>query len=222
VGTLDIRLQLWLDGWMSIHARPGKGPPNDGFRRRVIVEMTVEELPLLDAARERHGTIRLAVLEALRAAGELEGLRSQLAKAEAELARAGKAKGTGSAKARQVLERERKTIAKLERDLTKANEALGARECDAAASGQAERRGEQLERELERVEEVLDDRAAEIELLQERAVDDLYCARCDQLIPPEEWAWRVTKEGHLAYHEGCGDHGPGILGAASWLAHRSD
>ena len=207
---------------MSIRAQPGNGPANDGFRRRVIVEMTVEELPLLDAARERHGTIRRAVLEALRAAGELEGLRSQLAKAEAEVARASKAEGTGSAKARQTLERERKTIAKLERDLQKANEVLGARERDMAARGQAQQRAEQLGGELERVEGELEDREAEMELLQERAVDELYCARCDQLVPSEEWSWRATREGRLAYHERCGDHGPGILGTASWLAHRSE
>jgi len=207
---------------MSIHAKPGDGPANDGFRRRVIVELTVEELPLLDAARERHGTIRQAVLEALRATGELEGLRSQLAKAEAETARACKAEGSGSAQARHALERERKTIAKLERDLKNANEALSGRKRDVAACGEAQRRTEQLERELERVEAALEDRESEIELLQERAVDDLYCARCDQLVPPEEWAWRDTREGRLAYHEGCGDHGPGILGAASWLAHRCE
>jgi DNA repair exonuclease SbcCD ATPase subunit len=206
---------------MSIQPDPGKIPADGGFRRRVILELTVEELPLLDAARERHGTIRQGVLKALRAAGELEGLQAQLAKAEAEVARAGRAEGAGSANVRQALERERKTIAKLERDLRKANEALGARERDAATSGQAQR-AEKLEGELERVEQALEDREAEIELLQERAVDELYCARCNQLVPPEEWAWQATEDGRLAYHEGCGDHGPGILGAASWLAHRSD
>jgi chromosome segregation ATPase len=207
---------------MSIQPKPGNSPATGGFRRRVILELTVEELPLLDAARERYGTIRQAVLEALRAAGELEGLQAQLAKAEAEVARAGQAKGTSSAKAWQALERGRKAVTKLERDLQKANEALGARERDVAASGQAQRRTEQLEGELERVEAALEDREAEIELLQERAVDELYCARCDQLVPSEEWSWRATKEGRLAYHERCGDHGPGILGAASWLAHRCE
>jgi chromosome segregation ATPase len=207
---------------MSIQPKPRKIPASGGFRRRVILELTVEELPLLDAARERHGTIRQAVLEALRAAGELEGLQAQLAKAEAEVAKASNADGPSSAKVRRDLERERKATAKLERELQKASEAVGAWERDVAAGGQAERRAEQLEGELERVEQALEDREDEIELLQERAVDELYCARCDQLAAPEEWSWRATKEGQLAHHAGCGDHGPGILGAASWLAHRSE
>lgn len=205
---------------MSIQGKPGSSPANGGFRRRVILELTVEELPLLDAARERHGTIRQAVLQALRAAGELEGLQARLAKAEAEVARTAVTEGADSAKARQTPERERKAIAKLERDLKKANEALGASKRDAAAAGQAQRRAQQVEADLEGVEAALEDREAEIELLQERAVDELYCARCDRLVAPEEWSWRTTKEGQLAYHEGCGDHGPGLLGAASWLAHR--
>jgi DNA repair exonuclease SbcCD ATPase subunit len=207
---------------MSIQPDPGKIPANGGFRRRVILELTVGELPLLDAARERHGTIRQAVLEALRAAGDLEGLRAQLEKVEAEVAKASNADGASSAKVRQALERERKATAKLQRDLQKANEALGARERSMAASAQAERRAEQLEGELERVEQALEDREEEMELLQERAVEELYCARCDQLVAPRERSWQATKEGHLAYHAGCGDHGPGILGAASWLAHRSE
>jgi hypothetical protein len=200
---------------MSIQSYPGKTPAPAGFRRRVILELTVEELPLLDAARERHGTIRQAVLEALRAAQEIEELQAKLASAQAQAGSAAKAKDGRDARAKRELEHERKAAEKLKGELRQAQQAL-----DADQSGG--RRATQLERELTALESAVGERDDELELLRERAVDHLYCARCDQLIAPEEWSWRATEDGSLAYHESCGDHGPGILGASSWLAHRSD
>jgi hypothetical protein len=37
---------------------PAESPADRHFRRRVVIELTAKELPLLDAAQARHGTKR--------------------------------------------------------------------------------------------------------------------------------------------------------------------
>ena len=48
----------------------------------------------------------------------------------------------------------------------------------------------------------------------------IYCARCSKWADPTEWGWQDEQNGgEYAFHEPCGDHGPGLLGP-SWLAYR--
>ncbi len=206
---------------MSITPDPGKTPERAPLRRRVIVELTVEELPLLEAARMQHGTTRRAVLEALRSAGEVEDLRARLARAETQTKASRARRADKENEERTQPAAERKRIAELEREVKRADDALAAA---AAEQGKAQDCAERLESDLEELAQALEERGTEIDALHERAVDELYCARCEQLVPPEEWSWRAAKggSGSVAYHERCGDHGPGILGASSWLALRDD
>jgi hypothetical protein len=201
---------------MSIHGK-GRADAEDRpipalLRRRIVFELTPDQLPLLEAAEGRHGSKRGAIIAALRAEAEIDGLRQALARAE----RAAEAAPTvpkpkrdpAAAKQRRELEqvtaklREREDeLRSLRRELRSANDALG--EERVAYDGLAE----QHERNIADLEE--------------RAVDHLFCARCGAWVPPSEWAWTRAEDGHYAHHDGCGDHGPGLMGASSWLAFRA-
>jgi hypothetical protein len=64
---------------------PALGSPY--LRRRVIVELTPQELPLLEEAERRHGTKRQAIVSALEMASRGVELEQELAEAQAELVR---------------------------------------------------------------------------------------------------------------------------------------
>jgi hypothetical protein len=51
-----------------------------------------------------------------------------------------------------------------------------------------------------------------------RIPEALYCARCDVWAPEEQWSWAIGPDFDYVYHADCGDHGPGVLASASWLA----
>ena len=60
----------------------------------------------------------------------------------------------------------------------------------------------------------------DIQALEDRLPDALFCGRCKKWVPEYEWAWRPDGRDEVAYHEPCGDHGPGVLTDATWLARR--
>src|SRR4051812_33298866 len=93
---------------------PAESPVDRFFRRRVVIELTADELPLLDAAQTRHGTKRRALVAALSAEAKLEQLEQALA--DAERAAIAAAKGAGRAKQATAA-----ADAKLERDLAAAH-----------------------------------------------------------------------------------------------------
>jgi hypothetical protein len=207
---------------MSIQDEPGSSQARRLFRRRVVFELTEEQIPLLEAAEARHGSKRQALVAALEAAGRVEELERAAAKAERELAKASQqtereqAKtGKQDAKLRRELETLRKELERREADLARQEQAL------AAKTGESQQARAAHDEERQELEDAIDARDEQITELAERAVDALYCARCDKWAAPEHWAWQPTKSGGTyAYHRPCGDHGPGILGPASWLAHR--
>jgi len=192
----------WMDKYMSPQTSSKAEPSR--LRRRVIVELTPDELPLLEAAERRHGGKRAAMLAGLRA--EADGVTRQARDGEAEekRARAVAKRADTQAKAHAALLAECASL--------KASLATRTRERDAATA------------EIERLETKAQDQYAalfeDIADLEDRIPDALYCARCDTWAPEPEWTWRADGEDEIAYHTPCGDHGPGMLSNATWLARR--
>lgn len=201
----------WVHTYMATRTPPEPEPSR--LRRRVVFELREAELPLLDAAEARHGTKRAGIVAALAAAAGAAECQARLEEAERALVAA-----TAAARGRAG-EKERRDAGG--RALTEAREALAEaerlREGAEKALGQLEHR---LARQAARAESASEALGEEIERLQGERLTALYCARCERWAPEAEWAWRATDGGERAYHAPCGDHGPGLLGAASWLARR--
>ena len=200
-----------MDTHMDAHAKPD---PGTRLRRRVIIELTPQELPLLTAAEERHGTKRAGIVAALHAEATLPGLNQRIADLERELAKA---------KTTEADQKERSAdAASLNRELGQLRNAL------VAAEGEREETRELLADYQGRLE--YSEQAAEaeyraltkqIDQLKDTRPSALYCARCRHWAPKRDWTWTTTHHGQQrAHHRPCGDHGPGILEAASWLALR--
>jgi len=187
------------------------------LRRRVIIELTQQELPLLAAAEHRHGTKRAAIVAALQAAAEAAELTPRLAEVERERDEALEAArqlaksraGEGKAQTQLLRERDqaRAALAEAERE----------REEALAAVARLERRLAQAEDGAEADCQAF---TQENDALRARLPDALYCARCERWVPEREWVWQKDNTGAYAYHRPCGDHGPALLSTASWLARR--
>ena len=196
-------------GWMIMYmtSQTSSLPEPSRLRRRVIVELTVNELPLLEAAERRHGTKRAAVLAGLRAEAEVAALRAQVAEPQravaAEQTRGAEAKATAHRR-RQGEQREPALV-----EVTREREAAQAELVS-------------LDDRLARAEDTIArDRTAhsdEVRGLMARIPEALYCARCDGWVPEEQWSWAIGADFDHVYHAACGDHGPGVLASASWLA----
>jgi hypothetical protein len=196
---------------------PAESPVDRLFRRRVVIELTAQELPLLDAAQARHGTKRRALVAALSAEARIEQLEHALADAE----RTATAAEKSTARDKQTTG---KADAKLERELAAANKLIAKQQAAldraAADATQAGHRSDQHQRDLEAD---LEARESELADLDAYVVDDLYCGRCGKWVDASEWAWQPTDAGgRYAFHQRCGDHAPGVVSASSWLAHRRD
>lgn len=204
---------------MSTPRNPRQSPAEPAvdrhFRRRVVLELTADELPLLDAAQQRHGTKRSALIAALAAEQRIEQLEQRLA--DAERAAAEQAQGAGRAKQTTA-----KAQAKLERELAAARKQLEKQDADLkVARNSADQAADGYDEQLRDLEDALAERDAEITELERYAVDGLYCARCQHWVPPAGWQWQTTDDGdEYAFHKQCGDHPPAVLSASSWLAHR--
>ena len=206
-----------MDARMSTHQKPGISQAPPGFRRRVIFELTIEELPLLDQAQARHGTKRQALLAALHADQRIQEL-------EAAATQANQAAQTAQAKVSKTQGQGQKSEAKLRSELTAAQKTLAARERELAAvkdqAASRRRAGQDAEAEQRALEQAIEERDELIDELSDRAADQLFCARCDTWAAPDTWAWKPSQSGRYAYHHPCGDHAPGLLGSSSWLAHQ--
>jgi ubiquitin len=212
VKYLVIRLIMY----MLIHVAaktPAPEPLGSPYlRRRVIVELTLAELPLLDEAERRHGTKRQAIVSALEVASRGAEFERQLAEAQAELAEV-RAELEALGKAEKSAET---TRARLDRDLKKARGDLSSAK---QSAGSDSKRNEQRLRALERL---LGEREAELSEFEGRLFQCLFCGRCGAWVSPEDFAWTDTENGAYAYHQTCGDHGPGLMKPSSWLGWQSD
>ncbi|HEX5264188.1 MAG TPA: hypothetical protein VFW13_11710 [Phenylobacterium sp.] len=191
--------------------QPQDPPGSALLRRRVIIELRPDELPLLTAAQERHGTKRAAIVAALRAEARVEDVEAALARHSTERAQlearlADTTKAAATEKARLAKERDA-ALAKADKSAKAvAGHKTAATRTAREAAGEAER----LRGLLDRCDTII----AELE---SRVVDWAYCARCHTWAPRHEWAWEAEDDGEYAYHQPCGDHGPGVLDASSRL-----
>ena len=207
---------MWVHTYMATQTTPD--PDAQRLCRRVVFELTADEVPLLAAAERRHGTKRAGILAALTALAEADTHEARLAEVTRERDEALAAVNQASkerasdGKGRDRLRRERGealaalTRAEHERDRARAGVEL------------AERRLTQRDESAEANDQAL---RQKIEELEARLPDGLYCARCERWAPEGEWAWQTDETGSYAHHRPCGDHGPGLLGGASWLARRA-
>jgi hypothetical protein len=189
------------------------------MRRRVVFELSADQLPLLEAAEARHGSKRAALIAALDAEARVEELeraasqaQEQAAKTQRKSKRDDGAQAKQLAKAQAALKTAERTAADAEQRLKQAS--------DQAAEQTAGHQASHAE--LRDALAARDERIDDLKEQAERAFDALFCGRCDHWAPPSQWAWAKTRDGGLyAYHQPCGDHAPGILGAASWLGHQT-
>ena len=189
--------------------------PASGLRRRVIIELTPQELPLLTAAEERHGTKRTAIIAALRAEHEHDALTQHLTDLQDELAKAETAAADKQARQEEV--------AALNRELTHLRATLKTTQTERDdALDQLADQHERLDRVEEAAEADYRTLTHQIQRLEDSRPQALYCAHCRQWAPETDWAWTTSPDGaERAHHAPCGDHSPGLLDAASWLALRN-
>ncbi len=215
------RVARWMDMHVDTHdihaGIRGKGGLSHGkdlFRRRIVFELDASQLPLLEAAEERHGSKRAALVAALHAEAAIGELTERAEAAEAALAKAkGAAKGSAATK--------EKAAKKLEGDLEATKKELAARErALAKLRAEGEEAAEAQRGDLARAKAEVEELEAEIDELSERAVDRIFCNHCREWAEPEEWEWQRVKGGYYAFHSACGEHEPGGLRATSWLAQR--
>ena len=182
------------------------------LRRRVIVELTLAELPLLDEAERRYGTKRQAIVSALEVASRGAELEQELADAQAALARLEaelETLRTDQAAGEKARERSARDLKKARNELSSARESAGS-----SARGSEQR--------LQALERLLDEREGEIAELEEQIFDKLFCARCGTWISPDDFGWTRREGGSHAYHLACGDHGPELMKPSSWLGWRAE
>lgn len=152
------------------------------FRRKFLVEFTVEESDLLDRLGREHGSRRAAILAGLQllAGGEIDGLRGRLTALEAEL--------TGAQ-------------AQHERDAAAFATAT-------AATKQGKTAAADLKAELKRVtaqRTEADRQLATLQVAYQRLVAELpaqaYCPSCRKLVPQNEWAVEAAGTVEYVYHQ---------------------
>ena len=200
-------------GWMDMYMSPQTSSPLEPsrLRRRVIVELTPDEVPLLDAAERRHGGKRAAMVAGLRAEADAVASQARDQKAETATARSVAEHKATDAKATAACVRTQKglekTLAEVTRQRDRANAEIARLETRAQAAH------EEAEGQYEALFE-------DIQALEDQLPEALFCGRCKKWAPEYEWAWRADQEHEVAYHETCGDHGPGVLTDATWLARR--
>jgi hypothetical protein len=199
----------WMDMYMSSQTSSPLEPTR--LRRRVVVELTAEEVPLLDAAERRHGGKRAAMLAGLRAEADAVASKARDQKAEHAVTRVADQREAAQATATAALVREQKALEKTLAEVT--------RERD-AANREIERLEAQADAAYHETQGQYQTLIEDIQALEDRLPESLFCGRCEKWAPERQWAWRVDGDDEVAYHRPCGDHGPGVLSDATWLARR--
>jgi hypothetical protein len=187
------------------------------FRRRLPLELTPDELTLLEWLQGEHGSKRATLIAGLRALAEqpdpdqlaqLEYARDR-ATAEAEALRAKLAELEAAAK---------KTAASATRRATASADADAAAKADAQA---AKKQLAKLERDLAHVNRDMAEWEQAHAELDAHRVDGLRCARCEEWAAPQEWATTETDDGYLLiYHQPCGYHEKSFTSVPTIMGYR--
>jgi hypothetical protein len=162
------------------------------FRRKFLVEFTVEESDRLDRLGAAHGSRRAAILAGLTLleGGELDALRQRVATLEGEL-RAAQAEHDRDAAA-----------------LATADAAAKQGKSSATALKAEQTAHMQTKAQLKRITGQLGEASRKLATLQAtygQLVADLpaqaYCASCRKLVPRDEWATESTGGADYLYHK---------------------
>ena len=162
------------------------------FRRKFLVEFTVEESDLLDRLGREHGSRRAAILAGLQvlAGGELDALRKQVTALEGQLA------GAQAQHEQDVTARAMATAAAKQGKTTTA--ALRAEQ-----TAHKETKADLKRVRAQRTE--ADRKLATLQVAYQRLVAELpaqaYCPSCRKLVAPNEWAVESAGTVEYVYHQ---------------------
>ncbi len=165
------------------------------FRRKFLVEFTVEESDLLDRLGREHGSRRAAILTGLKllAGGELDALRKQVAALEGDVAGAQARHAQDAAalaSAMAAAKQGKTTTASLKAEQT--------------AHKQTRADLKTLTAQLQEARRSLAKLQADSQQLIDNLPEQAYCASCRKLVPHTEWAVESTDEAHYWYHASDG------------------
>ncbi len=205
---------MWLH--VYVHTHSTEAPHKPALRRRIPLELTREQLELLERAQRRHGTKRAALVAGIEALTRLEAIEEELAErssaCEQALARV--------AELEHKLERAQAKAGREKREVT-AKKKTDERSAEALARvRKLEGERDQLRRSFANEHDERKRLEAELADLEQELFDSLHCARCGRLVPPEDWAVHEDEEVDLVYHERCGFHRGGMTGSTSVLGVR--
>ncbi len=159
------------------------------YRRRFIVEFGPEDSGLVDRMGVAHRTKRAAIIAGLRLleSGEVDPLRAQVAELQGEVARATEALTSAQVKAPVATP----ALTKAKDDLKAEREAHQRTKKTLETARAALKRGQQ---ELAALSSAHDRLAALVPR-------EVYCPKCQELVPKTEWAEQQTPEGVDVYHK---------------------
>ena len=165
------------------------------FRRKFLVEFTVEESDLLDRLGREHGSRRAAILAGLHlmAGGELEALRQRVSALEGELT---------SAQAQHA--RDAAALATATAAAKQGKTTMAALKAEQAAHKQTRTDLKTATNQLKEARGSL----ATLQVAYQQLVASLpaqaYCASCRKLVPQNEWAVESTGQADYLYHKADG------------------
>jgi len=187
------------------------------FRRRLPLELTPEELALLEHHQTRHGSKRATLVAGLHALHAQPGTD--------EVAQSARDRDAATTEAAALRERVAELEAAAKRSTAKASRRdAAAAETKAAAAKDAAALRRQLakaERDLALAKEDAAEWENAYAELDEQRIDGLRCPRCEQWAEPGEWATREATDGYLLiYHEACGYHQKSFTSVPTIMAYR--
>jgi len=205
---------VWLHVYVHTHSR--EAPHTPALRRRIPLELTREQLDLLERAQRRYGTKRATLVAGIEALTRQEAIDKELAErssaCEQALARA--------AELERKLERAQAEAGREKRKVAAAKKADQANADALARARKLEEERGQSYRALAAEHDKRKRLEADLSELERELFDALHCSRCGKLVPPGEWAVKKDDESELVYHERCGFHRGGLTGSTSVLGVR--
>ncbi len=189
------------------------------LRRRLPLELTVEELSVLERHQAMHGSKRATLVAGLRA---LDAQPDPDQVAQAERARDEAITETTRLRSRVT---ELEAAAKNSATTASRRDAASA-ESTAAAKADATALKKQLTTATRDLAHAQADAAEWEEAYAEldaQRVDGLRCPRCEQWATPDEWATTKTDDGYLLiYHKPCGYHEKSFTSVPTIMGYRRD
>jgi len=187
------------------------------FRRRIPLELTAEQLALLEREELRFGTKRATLVAGLQALAAALGLQRELEQAVRERDEARAAAQAEAGKARTA-----------EAALSKTKqEASSAKRGKSEAERKRQKRADDAQLQLGELKEALESEEAtrlslerELEELEAELLLGAHCPRCGKWAKHEEWAAKVDGEFELLYHRPCGFHREDGLRGRSVFGYR--